>query len=414
MVMVSRTQEQIYSRRAVASENLLIAILAVTAGLAFTDRIGMVFVFSRIQEEFGLNHSDLGLLMAPTAVTWAIASIGLTYLSDWLGGRPKQIIVACVILFSLATGAMGLARNFTDMMWLRAIIGLAAGPVIPLVQSVVARSSSPHRIGRNMGIIIGGVTICSAAIAPALMNGLEAVAGWRVTFFAVGLPGVALGGILYILLGSDERDESGETRPMTIRMVSELFSYRNFLVALGGAALAMGNNIAFSSFLPIFLEHQVRLAPVELTTLLVVKGLAATAGTVLAPTLSDRFSRRGCLIVATAFLTLVPVALIFSAQNHLFLIPAIFAMLMSSGTIALMTFIIPGASVPLRLRTTAFGMLVAFGEITGAFLAPPLAGVLADRFGLPAAMWCASALALGAMIAATLYREPPRTDQPAH
>ena len=103
------------------SENLLILLLACTAGLVFLDRFGIAFVFPQISSELKLGNAQLGSLMGITAVTWAISSIVFSYLSDRLGGRPKVIMISCMIGFSLMTGFIGIATSYTEILILRGL-----------------------------------------------------------------------------------------------------------------------------------------------------------------------------------------------------------------------------------------------------------------------------------------------------
>jgi sugar phosphate permease len=66
---------------------------------------------------------------------------------------------------------------------------------------------------------------------------------------------------------------------------------------------------------------------------------------------------------------------------------------------------------------TALGMIMGFGELIGGFIAPTLAGVAADRWGLDVVMWVAAAGALlaGLLSLGLIETAPRRVDdrQPA-
>ena len=121
-------------------ENALVAVLSLSAGLVFLDRLGIVFVFPQIQHELALNRAQLGLLMGITSLTWALSSIVISFVSDALGGRAKPIIVICVVGFSCATGLIAITHSFAALLAARALAGLFFGPAVPLMQS---RCSAP-------------------------------------------------------------------------------------------------------------------------------------------------------------------------------------------------------------------------------------------------------------------------------
>jgi sugar phosphate permease len=69
------------------------------------------------------------------------------------------------------------------------------------------------------------------------------------------------------------------------------------------------------------------------------------------------------------------------------------------GCFTLFMATIPAETVPRAAMATALGMIMGFGELLGGFVAPTLAGLAADRWGLDVVMWVAAA---GALLAGML------------
>ena len=184
-------------------ETGIVLLLAVAAGLVFLDRIGIAFVFPAIRDELGLSNAQLGMSMAVTSIAWAFSTIIFCFLSDVLGGRAKLFVVLSLVAFSVATALIGLAYSFAALLAIRALIGALEGPAIPLMQSIVARISSPHRVGLNLGIVTGGLGLLGGALPPVLMVGLAASFGWRGAFFVLAVPGFLLAVLVAWLVERD-------------------------------------------------------------------------------------------------------------------------------------------------------------------------------------------------------------------
>ena len=78
---------------------------------------------------------------------------------------------------------------------------------------------------------------------------------------------------------------------------------------------------------------------------------------------------------------------------------------MGLGTFPLFMGVIPTETVGRAQAATAMGLVVMIGELTGGVFGPPIAGRLADTYGLDVAIWIQFGLALGAGLSALLVRE---------
>jgi len=78
---------------------------------------------------------------------------------------------------------------------------------------------------------------------------------------------------------------------------------------------------------------------------------------------------------------------------------------MGLGTFPLFMGVIPTETVGRARAATAMGLVVMIGELTGGVFGPPIAGRLADSFGLAVALYIQGALAIGAGLAALFVAE---------
>jgi predicted MFS family arabinose efflux permease len=185
----------------------------------------------------------------------------------------------------------------------------------------------------------------------------------------------------------------------------EQFSNRNVFLALIGAAVIIGAAVSLH-FLPAFLASDPTISPAARAIILTLMGLSGSAGAFFAPALSDRIGRKQCLLLATIGMVLHPMALIFVPGHHAFLVLAFLASFVGGGGMTLMVYVIPGETVSPNVAATVYAMLLCFGELLGGSTAPAFAGLLADHFGLAAALWLTTALGAAAFITALGVREP--------
>jgi MFS family permease len=121
--------------------------------------------------------------------------------------------------------------------------------------------------------------------------------------------------------------------------------------------------------------------------------------------LSDRIGRRVPLVVFAFLMALAPAALLWFDGPVTVLTALMFVSWMGLGTFPLFMGVIPTETVGRARAATAMGLVVMIGELTGGVFGPPIAGRLADSYGLEVALYIQGALALGAGLAALFVRE---------
>src|SRR5437016_1024834 len=169
----------------------------------YVDRQVLSAVEKKIEETFGISQSQMG---------WAATVFLLSYtviapLFGWLAERMSRWVLVGigVILWSLASGGTGVAPQnaFGLLLLSRSFVGIgeaAYGPVAPTILSDLYPIRSRGRILSwfYMAIPVGG------ALGYSIGGALAAkYHSWRVPFYAVVPPGIALG--IWALFMKDPR-----------------------------------------------------------------------------------------------------------------------------------------------------------------------------------------------------------------
>lgn len=191
--------------------NTTFGLLVLVAIVSYVDRQIFTLFQDDIKSELGLGDGQLGLLTGMSfALFYALAAFPIARYAD--RGDRRMTIALCVIVWSAATALCGLAQNFWQLILAR--IGLAAGEAGagPAGTSLLTEIFPIER--RNL--IIGGML---AANAVGLSGGL-ALGGWlsqyydwRAVFLILGLPGIGLGLIVWLLAAEPRRGKDGIVAP---------------------------------------------------------------------------------------------------------------------------------------------------------------------------------------------------------
>ena len=79
---------------------VIVAMCVLLNGLDGYDVAAMSFTATRVQDEFGLSGSELGVVISATLIGMAFGSLLMGYLADRIGRRPT-------ILISVAMSTVG-------------------------------------------------------------------------------------------------------------------------------------------------------------------------------------------------------------------------------------------------------------------------------------------------------------------
>ena len=171
-------------------ENRLLFILGLSFGFAFFDRNAINYLAPFIKPDLGLNNTQIGMLGAALAVSWAVSAFIIGRWSDAVGVR-KPFLVGILLFFSVCSVLSGLAKSFPMLLASRLLMGIAEGPFMPICVALLTVESTPKRRGLNIGIVQSlFASLLGAALAPYILVRLATWFSWRTAFFISGVPGI--------------------------------------------------------------------------------------------------------------------------------------------------------------------------------------------------------------------------------
>ncbi len=129
------------------------------------------------------------LAVSPDQGTWVITSFAVSIaialpLTGWLGKRfgEVRLFLAATVLFSLFSLLCGLATSLPMLIVLRVLQGAAAGPMIPLSQSLLVANYPPEKQGTALSIW-GMIAVVAPVIGPVLGGVITDDFDWSWIFF---------------------------------------------------------------------------------------------------------------------------------------------------------------------------------------------------------------------------------------
>src|SRR5438876_3436008 len=235
------------------------ALLVVTLlnFLNYIDRFILAAVLPRVKTELFLTDFQLGLLANAFLVAYFLTSPVFGILGD-RASRPR-LMAAGVGLWSIATAAAGMTRNFVQLLVARAWVGVGEAAYSTISPALLSDYYPRSLRGRAFAIFYVAIPV-GAASGFLLGGALERAFGWRVAFYAVGLPGIVLallaGRLRDPIRGASEEIETSPPGNLSIRTtLLGLLRNRAYVgTVLGYAAYTFAvSGLGF--FMPTYLER---------------------------------------------------------------------------------------------------------------------------------------------------------------
>ncbi|ASJ13196.1 MFS transporter [Thermococcus thioreducens] len=269
-------------------------LLLVSLGWIFNyaHRMAIPPLIPMIKAELGINNAEAGLLMTALLLPYAIIQVPAGYIGDRFG--RKRLLVLSIIGYSLSSALIIFAREYWELLAVRALYGLFSGlyyaPATALISEVYR-----ERKGSALGVFMVGPPVGSG-IAPIIAVPIALRLEWRYAFLALSAMSLVTG----IALTFAVRGEVSKPSRVKFSIPRNVFllSTANFIVLAAFFGLL--------TFLVSFLVS----AGVSFETaswLFSLLSVIGIAGSLFGGGLYDRIGRRSIAVVfgLNAFLTLI-------------------------------------------------------------------------------------------------------------
>lgn len=382
---------------------LMVGLLTIAYIFSYVDRAILGLLIEPIKRDLSLTDEQIGWLIGPAFAIF-YATIGLPL--GWLVDRKRRtwIVAAGIFVWSFATAISGLARGFWHLFFARMSVGIGEATLSPAAMSMISDSFPPERRGKPVAFYVAALSLgggIAALVGAAVLSWAKttsaielpiigAVAPWQLTFFIVGLPGLALAG-LFILLKEPKRQlvefgmsgvENNGVQD-TIRYVSQ-----NAGTYLGFVSLAcVMTIIAYSQYFMAPAFERTWGWPAEQYAL--VNGFvllaAGPAAVFLSGVISDRWTQAGLLdapmrLMIIGYLVMLPTAaipLLMPSAELAFAV--LFFNTAGIGMVSAMAVTSLLAITPAQIRGQIVALYYMAISLSGLFLGPTGVGFLSTN-----------------------------------
>jgi MFS family permease len=194
----------------------LVVMLTVGYIFSFVDRYILGLLIEPIKAEFDLSDRSIGWLLSAFTLVYGFVGIFMGWLVD--RGKRLWIVSIGVALWSVATVATGMAKNFVQLFTARMGVGIGEATLSPATFSMIGDSFPTEKRGKPIAFYSAALPIgaglasllSGAVIAWTASSGSQSLpyfgelSPWRYTMIIVGLPGLLLA-LIFLLMKEPAR-----------------------------------------------------------------------------------------------------------------------------------------------------------------------------------------------------------------
>lgn len=250
---------------------------------------------------FALSYALLAPVIAAAAAHWP----------------RKWLLLTGLSVLALGDVITAVAPNIEIVLASRLLSGLAAAMFSPTATATAASLAVPEQRGRALSVVITGLS-CGTAFGAPLGIYIAGQFDWRATMWFVAILGflAAMGVALFLKDLPRASVVSLEHRLESLRDARVMLTLLTILLVFTGLFMV-------HTYIDPTLDRVTGGDPRVLAGLLLLRGLAATAGTLVAGRLTDHFGSRIVINVAIAILLMDFVLLPWTSASLLTTVPGL-------------------------------------------------------------------------------------------
>src|SRR6202167_3197596 len=171
-----------------AYKRVVVLLLMTAYTFNAMDRSIISIISQSMKLDLKLTDTQLGLLGGTAfAVLYAFGGIPVARLAERMS--RVNIITVALIVWSVLSALCGAAASFSQLLLIRAGVGVAEAGCSPPAHSLISDYVEPSRRASALSVYSCGISL-GYILAAAVGGFLAQHAGWRVACAAAGLPGI--------------------------------------------------------------------------------------------------------------------------------------------------------------------------------------------------------------------------------
>ncbi len=355
-----------------------------------------------ITTSLGLSLAQAGALASARTLMAGTASFPSGFFAD-LASRRNLLLGLCLGMLGLSCLGLSAASSFPVLLIFMALGGAGGGGFHPQSLAILsaayrekrAFALGVHDSSANLGEVIG----------PLALGLLITFVDWRTALQIWAIPGLAFG-LLYALLGAEESVVAPQRRGYRRALWEDVLKNKTVFSLVAVSTLRAMGQTALSAFLPLYLSLHLKLSAGTAGAYISLLYFFAGVAPAFVGWIADRFGHKSMIATFSLLSVVVIVAIPYLGSGPL--LPVALAAL---GVLlwALRPVIVTAAmeAAPQNLAGSITAVIYG-GSMGMSFLAPLMAGIIADVYGLPAALLSLSIFPLLAAVVMILLFRPAK------
>jgi len=367
----------------------VLIVMCLVYAINIAARYVVTTVFEPIRLELALSDAGAAFLTGvPLALFYVVCGIPIAWLAD--RSNRRNIVAVSLVLWSGFTVLCGLSVSYLQFLLSRIGVGVGEAGGTPSSTSIVSDCFPAERRPMALSVFALGAPI-GAWLGADLAGAVAQAHGWRAAFFALGVPGVVLGLLVFLTIREPRRGQldamAAEHRASFSESLAFLWRQRAAFHVIMGSGVCSLWGWGLVWWTPTFLLRTYGLNVAQAGALTghihLVGGLLATASAAWFMSRPNMLDARRVLWMLGLVIGCATVPSLIAYWTHSLWV----ARLMFWAYIpAIYFFIGPCMALVLNLapphmRSTFTAWSVLVGNVFNLIVAPQFVGILSDWFG---------------------------------
>lgn len=377
----------------------LLCMLSIALAFNSTDRMTLGLLLQSIKNSLHLTDLQLGILNGIAfAFFYSVMGVPIGVLAD--RGNRIRIVAVTTALWGVMVSLSAATMSFVQLLLVRIGVAVGESGCVPPSHSLLAEYFERESRARATAIFYALGFLLSNAIGYLFAGWINQRVGWRITFVAIGLPGLVLAVVIWVSLKDPRADSREPSRavaslnrfarsspylPRAIttacRSLWHIKTYRHLLFSF---AIVSFFGYGLVQWQPSF---YIRSYGFDTATLgewfAVIYGITGTVGTFLGGEIASRFAggnerlQLACIAVIYAAFGAISVGIYlvpsYAASFALLALACAFGALAGGPLFACIQTVVPPES-----RAVSISLLYLAGNLIGMGLGPLAVGTLSQ------------------------------------
>ncbi|SER72302.1 Predicted arabinose efflux permease, MFS family [Propionibacterium cyclohexanicum] len=272
-----------------------IAVGGVLAFLVGSDSMVVAPIAPAMLSHWGTGIAAASLLISAYALGYAMTSPVFGAMADRTGRR--RVAVSGIVVFAVGTALTGFAPGFGFALASRAVAGIGAGSIMPVVFGEVSARSTQQTRGANIGLVTSLMPLSTVLGVP-LGALLASAVGWQWVFHVIAIPAlVCLVPAARIFEGMPQQPSEPRASSAISKLLATTVTNPLVLLVFACTFLWTGGQAVLFTSIGAFYHTRFAVSTAGMSGIVFAVGIAGTLASVFGSRLLARCGARTYLVI---------------------------------------------------------------------------------------------------------------------